>query len=98
MSSKTSNLLSPSVLSAAGNVPQEAKEAISRMCSGLVEGPAFGQSISRRMVVTEMNVAQKPEEPRKVESRIVMELDVEEGERRNNTQFSQNMMVRIPQI
>ena len=50
------------------------------------------------MVVTEMNVAQKPEEPRKVESRIVMELDVEEGERRNNTQFSQNMMVRIPQI
>ena len=41
--------------------------------------PMFGDSILTRMVVTEISINNKAEEPRKVEGRVVLELDVAEG-------------------
>ena len=41
--------------------------------------PMFGDSILTRMAVTEISINNKAEEPRKVEGRVVLELDVAEG-------------------
>lgn len=41
--------------------------------------PIFGDSIQTRMVVTEISINNKAEEPRKVEGRVVLELDVADG-------------------
>jgi len=41
--------------------------------------PMFGDSILTRMVVTEISINNKAEEPKKVEGRVVLELDVAEG-------------------
>ncbi|EDR12638.1 uncharacterized protein LACBIDRAFT_292681 [Laccaria bicolor S238N-H82] len=40
--------------------------------------PMFGDSIQTRMVVTEISINNKAEEPKKVEGRVVLELDVAE--------------------
>jgi acyl-coenzyme A thioesterase 13 len=41
--------------------------------------PMFGDSIQTHMVVTEISINNKAEEPKKVEGRVVLELDVAEG-------------------
>ncbi|KAF8165886.1 HotDog domain-containing protein, partial [Crassisporium funariophilum] len=43
-----------------------------------VRAPIFGESITQRIQVTEISVNKKPEEDKKLEGRVVMELDVEE--------------------
>ncbi|KAF8163831.1 HotDog domain-containing protein [Crassisporium funariophilum] len=43
-----------------------------------IRAPIFGESIQRRLKVTEISVNKKPEEDKKLEGRVVMELDVEE--------------------
>lgn len=44
-----------------------------------VQGPIFGQSIMERLVVTEISVQGKIEEPTKLEGKVVLELTVEDG-------------------
>lgn len=44
-----------------------------------IQGPIFGQSIMERLVVTEISVQGKVEEPTKLEGKVVLELTVEEG-------------------
>ncbi|GLB34270.1 putative thioesterase superfamily protein [Lyophyllum shimeji] len=43
-----------------------------------VTGPIFGESIMKRIVVTEVSVEKKAEEPRKLEGRVVCEVTVED--------------------
>jgi len=40
---------------------------------------AFGKAIQDRMVVTELSILKKAEEPNKLEGRAVLEIDVTEG-------------------
>jgi acyl-coenzyme A thioesterase 13 len=44
-----------------------------------LKGPIFGQSITERLVVTEISVDKKADEPKKLEGRVVCEITVEEG-------------------
>ena len=42
--------------------------------------PIFGESIQKRMKVVEISLNKKAEEARKLEARVVVELDVTEGQ------------------
>lgn len=44
------------------------------------EFPLFGESIQRRMKVVEISLNKKAEEQKKLEARVVVELDVTEGQ------------------
>ena len=44
------------------------------------ESSAFGESILKRMKVVEISLNRKAEEEKKMEARVVVELDVSEGE------------------
>jgi len=57
-----------------GNVPQEYKDNIEVVFKTFSEG--FARPISHRLKVTELEVHPKVEEPRKVEARVVFELEV----------------------
>jgi len=70
----------------AGNTPDHVKALIgntsfflayARTLDG-VKGPIFGESITKRVVVTEVSVEKKAEEPMKLEGRVVCELTVED--------------------
>lgn len=74
------NLFVPSIVRAEGNASPEVKAKLMEKWTQLVKGPAFANSIARRAVVTEMNVTPKIEEPKKAEARVVVELDVADGE------------------
>lgn len=69
----------------AGNVSEELKEQFSDLHSlfGMkLEGaamPLFGDSIIRRLQVTEISIQKKAEEPLKDEGRVVLEIEVREG-------------------
>jgi len=39
----------------------------------------FGRDVGRRMTVTEISILKKKEEPEKLEGRVVMEIEVQEG-------------------
>lgn len=52
---------------------------IENLTSAPFKSPLFGASITTRMVVTEISVEQKAEEPLKDEGRVICELVVEEG-------------------
>lgn len=41
--------------------------------------PMFGEAICKRLVVTEISINAKAEEERKLEARLVLETDVQEG-------------------
>lgn len=41
--------------------------------------PTFGNAISERLRVTEISIIDKPEEPTKLEGRVVIEIEVSEG-------------------
>jgi len=63
-----------------GNASDEVKKAFSSPASFLTRpeasGQIFGASIVKKMVVTEISVDKKAEEPRKLECRFVLELTV----------------------
>ncbi|KAG6844358.1 hypothetical protein H0H87_007539 [Tephrocybe sp. NHM501043] len=68
----------------AGNAPNDVKAAVAdtsmffaRRIDG-VTGPIFGEAITKRMIVTEVSIDKKAEEPLKTEGRVVCELTVEE--------------------
>ncbi|KAF8967449.1 HotDog domain-containing protein [Flammula alnicola] len=67
----------------AGNAADEVKQTLgdpvflNRRPDG-VRSPMFGESIQRRMKVTEISINKKAEEERKLEARLVIELDVAE--------------------
>ncbi|RDB19982.1 Acyl-coenzyme A thioesterase 13 [Hypsizygus marmoreus] len=70
----------------AGNASEDVKRALAHpgaffvnraMLEG-VKGPIFGETITNRMVVTEVSVEQKKEEPSRLEGKVVCELTVEE--------------------
>ena len=42
--------------------------------------PIFGESIQKRLKVTEISINKKEEEERKLEARVVLEIDVTEGD------------------
>lgn len=71
-----------------GNASDEVKQTLSdahaffnnRTLIGDVKGPIFGEAITRRVVVTEVSVDKKVEEPLKMEGRVVCEITVEDGE------------------
>jgi len=63
-----------------GNVSDDVKKIVCSLDDHSISR-RFGVSILRRMKVTEVSVLTKAEEPEKLESRVVCELDVKEGER-----------------
>ncbi|KAF9463089.1 hypothetical protein BDZ94DRAFT_1260034 [Collybia nuda] len=68
----------------AGNASDDIKRLLGKPCAyftNLPPGPhglIFGQSIVERLVVTEISVHRKAEEPKKLEGRLVCELVVDE--------------------
>jgi acyl-coenzyme A thioesterase 13 len=68
-----------------GSAPDNVKQALGNPADFFVRrpsedsGPIFGESIVKRMVVTEISIDKKVEEPRKLEGRFVCELTVEDG-------------------
>ena len=48
--------------------------------SPVITSPIFGESVQRRLKVTEISIQKKKEEERKLEARMVFEIDVTEGE------------------
>ncbi|KAJ3479574.1 hypothetical protein NLI96_g8962 [Meripilus lineatus] len=76
MSNDGPNLFIPSIARSEGNASQEVKEKLATIWSQFVEGPAFANTVARRVEVTEMSITPKAEEPKKVEARVVLELDV----------------------
>ncbi|KAG5644819.1 hypothetical protein DXG03_007641 [Asterophora parasitica] len=71
-----------------GNAPDDVKAVVAdtsvffvlaRNIEG-VNGPIFGEAITKRLVVTEVSVDKKIEEPSRMEGRVVCELTVEDGE------------------
>ena len=80
MSNDGPNLFIPSIARSEGNASQEVKEKLATIWSQFVEGPAFANTVARRVEVTEMSITPKAEEPKKVEARVVLELDVTGGE------------------
>ncbi|KAF5388333.1 hypothetical protein D9615_000806 [Tricholomella constricta] len=67
-----------------GNAPKHVKAAVANTSMFYahhiegVTGPIFGESITKRMVVTEVSVDKKLEEPSRLEGRVVCELTVDE--------------------
>lgn len=45
-----------------------------------ITSPIFGESLQKRLKVTEISIRKKEEEERKLEARMVFEVDVTEGE------------------
>ena len=68
-----------------GNASDEAKRIFSLLTNFLTigspgtSGPTFGDSIVRKLVVTEISIEKKAEEPKKLECRFVFETTVEDG-------------------
>ena len=65
-----------------GSASDEIKQAFSSPASFLMpaeSGPIFGDSIVKKLVVTQISIDKKVEEPRKLECRFVLELTVETG-------------------
>ncbi|KAI0784893.1 HotDog domain-containing protein [Abortiporus biennis] len=69
-------ILTPSVRNAPGNVSQETKDRLADIFDGFVTNEAFALAVSQRLEVTEMSITPKVEEPRKVEAKVVIEVDV----------------------
>ena len=67
----------------AGNAPEEVKRtlvAVNTLFKQIqTKGPIFGEEIQKRMVVTEISIVPKAEEPKKKEGKVVVEMDVAEG-------------------
>lgn len=88
------NLLSPSVLSAAGNIPQEwfrgcVLECLKDgTCVRVVNIDSSEDSLHKEMSF-------KLEGPEMVESQIAVELEVEKGGFCSNLQFLQNIMFSV---
>lgn len=64
-----------------GNVSDEVKQAYGNPADVFLRRgskPSFGESILKRMVVTEISVEKKVEEPQKLEGRFVCELTIED--------------------
>ncbi|EAU82753.1 hypothetical protein CC1G_10658 [Coprinopsis cinerea okayama7 len=65
-----------------GNAPEEIKRLLVSPYrlykSNQAQGPLFGEEIQKRLVVTEVSILQKAEEPLKQEGRVVLETDVAE--------------------
>jgi len=67
-----------------GNVSDEVKRFLGNTVDFFIGRrpgplPIFGESIIKRMVVNEISVKEKAEEPQKLEGRFVCEITVEEG-------------------
>lgn len=69
----------------AGNAPDDVKAHLAdtsmyyRHHLDGVEGPIFGESITKRLIVTEVSVEKNTSEPMKLEGRVVCETTVNEG-------------------
>ncbi|TFK28978.1 hypothetical protein FA15DRAFT_664624 [Coprinopsis marcescibilis] len=67
-----------------GNASDEIKRMLSSTFDlfinpqGKKKGPIFGEDIQRRLVVTEISIVKKAEEPKKLEGRVVLECIVAE--------------------
>lgn len=65
----------------AGNASYEAKEvAYKWLAVFLSAGEGFSGNVASRVRIMEASIIQNPEEPDKLESRVVCEIDVEEGQ------------------
>lgn len=71
----------------AGNASDEIKQAVGNPKAYFVNhrphgitSDIFGESIQKRLKVTEISIQKKEEEERKLEARMVYEVDVTEGE------------------
>ena len=65
-----------------GNASDEIKQLFSSpgfLMPTEASGPIFGDSIVKKMVITEISIDKKVDEPRKLECRFVFELTVENG-------------------
>jgi hypothetical protein len=68
-----------------GNISDDLKQALSAEIAFLTQyvraqdSTIFGESIQKRLRVTEVSLKQKDDEPKKPEVRAVVELDVTEG-------------------
>jgi acyl-coenzyme A thioesterase 13 len=68
-----------------GNVSEEVKKLLRKPGDLIMLRPTpdaatiFGESIADKVVVTEMTVEKKVEEPQKLEGRLICEVTVEEG-------------------
>jgi acyl-coenzyme A thioesterase 13 len=66
-----------------GNAPDDVKRFVASshkiFKQNKAQGPLFGEEIHKRMVVTEVSIVPKAEEPKKHEGRVVLETDVAEG-------------------
>jgi hypothetical protein len=67
-----------------GNISDDLKQALSAEITfltqyGAQDSTIFGESIQKRLRVTEVSLKQKDDEPKKPEVRAVVELDVTEG-------------------
>jgi acyl-coenzyme A thioesterase 13 len=70
-----------------GNASDKTKQALASVhriftnrTSNANAGPVFGESIQKRLKVTEVSVNQKAEEPQRLEGKVVLEATIEEGE------------------
>ena len=66
----------------AGNASDNIKRFIGRHSNYVredIKSPIFGESIQKRMEVVEISLNKKAEEERKLEARVVIELDVTQG-------------------
>jgi len=64
-----------------GNASDDIKRVVGHpwgLLSGYGNSPTFGESIQKRLKVTEVSIDKKSEEERKLEARLVIELDVVE--------------------
>jgi len=71
----------------AGNASEEIKQTVGNPAYFFanrrpndITSPIFGESIQKRLKVTEISIKKKEEEERKLEARMVFEIDVTEGE------------------
>jgi acyl-coenzyme A thioesterase 13 len=67
-----------------GNISDDLKQTLSAEIAFLTQYVAqdstiFGESIQKRLRITEVSLKQKDDEPKKPEVRAVVELDVTEG-------------------
>ena len=66
----------------AGNASDNTKRFIGNQVNFVredIKSPIFGESIQKRMAVVEISLNKKAEEERKLEARVVVELDVTQG-------------------
>lgn len=63
-----------------GNISDDIKQAIcANVAFSTPESTVFGESIQKRLRITEISVKQKTDEPKKTEAKVVVELGVTEG-------------------